>query len=144
MKKITVALSTLVMGLAMTTSAQADTRSIEGILKECGLGAILFKDTSPALAVLSNVTWDLGTTATLSDLSGGCPGDKKAKVALFISNSYNKLETEVAMGKGEYVDTLAALSGKSVQDIRAEFSQVLATDDSQATKANKLFNIAVK
>ena len=144
MKTTTALLATLVMGLTMTTSAQADTRNIESILKECGLGGMLFKDASPALAVLSNVTWDLGTTATLSDLSGACPGDKQAKVALFISNSYNKLETEVAMGKGEYVDTLAALSGKSVQDIRAEFSNVLTTNDSQSTKADKLFNIVVK
>lgn len=144
MKKTTALLATLVMGLSITTSAQADTRSVENILKECGLGGMLFKDTSPALAMVSNITWDLGTTATLSDLSGGCPGDKQAKVALFISNSYNKLETEVAMGKGEYVDTLAALSGKSVQDIRAEFSQVLTPNDSQTTKVNKLFNIAVK
>lgn len=144
MKKTTALLATLVMGLTMTTSVQADTRSVENILKECGLGGILFKNTSPALAMVSNITWDLGTTATLSDLSGGCPGDKQAKVALFISNSYSKLETEIAMGKGEYVDTLATLSGKSVQDIRAEFSNVLTTNDSQSTKADKLFNIAVK
>lgn len=131
------------MGVLATPQVQA--RDIGAIFQECGIGAAIFKDNKDAAAI-SNIVWDLGTTATLSDLSSpeNCKG-RHAKVAMLIGKSYDKLETEIAQGQGKYLNTLATLSGKSVSDIRAEFSKVVASNEykhmTKMEKAQKLFDI---
>jgi len=126
---------------------QAEARSLEKILKECGIGATIFKDT-PVAAVISNIIWDLGTTATFSDITDKCTYTKNVEVAMFVSSSYDKLETEIAMGNGKYLETLAELSGKSSSEIRNSFSAVVASEDYASLKtiqkADKLYNSVVK
>ncbi|MDQ7083443.1 MAG: DUF3015 family protein [Sulfurovum sp.] len=145
MKKTLIALS-IAMYSIMTPQAEA--RSLEKILTECGIGGILFKEV-PALAALSNVIWDLGTTATLSDLSSkeGCKG-KSAKIAMLIGHTYDNLETEIAEGKGKHINTLASLSDKSTSEIREDFSKVVASKEyssmNKIEKADSLFQITAE
>jgi len=134
----------LVLGITLLAAPQAEARSIEKIFSECGIGGAIFTST-PIAAAISNIIWDLGTTATTSDLSDGCSKNNEVKIALFVVKSYDQLENEIAVGKGDYVDTLSSLSGKSISDIRTSFSKVVS-DKSYATlnkkeKANKLYNI---
>lgn len=106
---------------------------------------MIFKDNSTA-ATISNVIWDLGTTATSSKLSSpeNCQGSN-AKVAMLIVNSYNTLETEIAEGKGKYLNTLSKLSGKDISEIRNNFASVVSSKEytkmSKLEKSQKLFDI---
>jgi len=63
------------------------------------------------VAAITNVTWDLGTTAISSNISspGACKG-KTAKAAAFIHNSYESVEKDLARGSGEYLDALMSLA----------------------------------
>ena len=59
----------LVMGVMMIMSSQISAN----LFKECGLGAIIFGDDMNGVpAAISNITWDLGTTASSSKSSGEC------------------------------------------------------------------------
>jgi len=145
-KKMKTLLAVAAMGMMMAPQAQAkDKMNIEKIFKDCGIGAAIFKHNGAAAAI-SNIIWDLGTTATSSYLSSpeNCEG-KNVQVAMLIGKSYDKLETEITEGKGEYVSTLAKLSGKSVSEIRTKFSSVVASSEytkmTKAEKAQKLFDI---
>jgi hypothetical protein len=145
MTKTKALLATLAISIALAPQAQA--RTLENILKECGIGAAIFKHT-PAAAAISNIIWDLGTTATFSDITGKCSYGKNLKVAMFVSSSYDTLETELASGNGEYIETLASLSGKSVSAIRDEFSSVMTSKSyasmTKMQKADKLYAIVAK
>jgi len=136
-----------VLAVSILMAPQAEARSLERILKECGIGAAIFKNT-PAAAAISNIIWDLGTTATLSDITGKCNYTKNVKVAMFVSSSYDKLETEVVTGNGQYLETLSELSGKKISDIRASFTKVVSGKEyskmSEVQKADKLYNIVTK
>ena len=139
-------LSLVALALVAVSSAQAGDRDLGQIYRECGIGAMLFPNDG-TLAIISNVIWDLGTTATSSNISSDktCKG-KRAKVAAFIGGSYDKLESEVAAGKGEYVETLAKISGKSIETIRDGFKKVVTSKEfaslSRDERALKLFEIA--
>jgi hypothetical protein len=145
MKKIKLSMIALAMTAVFVPQAQASDRSFGDIYKECGLGAMIFDDT-PVAAAVSNIIWDLGTTAVSSNLSSedSCEGGK-AKVAAFISKSYDDLELEIASGEGKYVDTLASMTDKDISVIREEFAEVIASNDyaklSKTKKVEKLYNI---
>lgn len=144
------------LGLSLAVSAQASSeRSFGQIYTQCGIGGLL---TSPVpspvkepLAVISNIVWDLGTTAITSNISsdGTCAG-KPEKVAAFISNSYENLEKELAQGEGQYLDTLVSMTKPAdttkeafVASIRSEFSQVVASNASDFQKREALYNIVM-
>ena len=136
-KKVLAVLATTILMVP-----QLEARSLEKIFTECGIGGMIFK-TVPAGAAISNIIWDLGTTATSSDISSpeSCKGSN-AQVAMLIGNSYDKLEVEIAQGSGKYLDTLSTLSGKSVSEIRTKFSTSLVSEKhTKMQKAEKLFNI---
>lgn len=145
-----------ILGLSLGISAQASDRSFGQIYTQCGIGGLL---TSPIpspvkepLAVISNIVWDLGTTAISSNISsdGTCAG-KPEKLASFISDSYDNLEKELAQGEGKYLDTLVSMSNKPadmtqeayVASIRSEFAKVVASNDSAFDKREALFNIVI-
>lgn len=143
MKMIKTTLSVLATAVLLTPQAEA--RSLEKIFTECGIGAMIFTKT-PAAAAISNIIWDLGTTASSSDISSedSCKG-KSTEIAMFIGSTYDNLEVEVASGKGQYVETLSQMSGKSVAEIRKEFGKVVASKDyatmSKLEKADNLHTI---
>jgi len=145
MKKIKLSIAALALTTLFASQAQAGDRSFGDIYKECGLGAMIFNDT-PVAAAVSNIIWDLGTTAVSSNISSeeSCNGGK-AKVAAFITKSYDDLEVEIASGEGKYFDTLASMTDKDMKSIRAEFSDLVASNEyaklSKEKKIEKLYNI---
>lgn len=145
MNKIKLSVAAMAMTMLFAPQAQASERSFGEIYKECGIGGMIFDDT-PVAAAISNVIWDLGTTAVSSNISSAesCEGGK-AKMAAFIMKSYDNLEVEIASGEGKYIDTLVSMTDKDLESIRAEFSTVIASNDyttlNAQEKAEKLYNI---
>lgn len=145
MKKLQLSMATIAMAMLFAPQVQASDRSFGDIYKECGIGAMIFSET-PVAAAISNVIWDLGTTAVSSNISSAesCEGGK-AKMASFIMKSYDNLEVEIASGEGKYVDTLVSMTDKDLDSIRSEFSAVIASNDytslNAEQKAEKLYNI---
>lgn len=144
----------------MTTSVSAETKDFGQIYTECGLGGIFGsavndRETSKIIAVVTNVTWDLGTTASTSAYSSdNACANKKVRVANFINQSYEKLEKELAQGEGKYLDALAslALEGEGshrayTSDLRTKFAAVVADEGysklSRFEKVEKLYSIAL-
>ena len=103
---------------------------------QCGIGAAIFKDSEVGAAV-SNVIWDLGTTAVSSYATspGTCSGSKmNVAAAEFIQNSHAVLEEDMSKGHGQHLSSLMDLMGveASNQDavastIKADFSKVVAS-----------------
>jgi len=130
----------------------ADTKDLQGIFEECGLGGLLFPSW-PAGASVSNFTWDFGTTASTSGLTtpDACKGGQ-AKLAAYIYESYDSIEQDLAKGNGKYLDMLALLSEKStgekavfLEGVRSKFRDVVAQDEystlSRLEKAKLVYSI---
>ena len=148
-KKTFLALS-FAISLAFAQTGTA--REFADIYTDCGLGAIIAPRT-PIVAAITNVTFDLGTTAVSSNISSPetCSGGR-ARMAAFVHDAYNSLEVELAAGEGKYLDSLTALAGIEqkektafIQNVRKQFAHsVAATDYTQQTlftKAKNLYNI---
>lgn len=156
MRKVSKLLLSGFLGLALASTANAKSeRSFGQIYTQCGIGGLL---TSPLpspvkepLAVISNIVWDLGTTAITSNISSDatCAGQPE-KVAAFISNSYENLEKELAQGEGQYLDTLVSMTKPEnmtkeayVAEVRSEFSKVVAKNGTDFEKREDLYNIVM-
>lgn len=160
MKKIKLILS-MVAALTLATSlnAKSSDKSFGEIYTDCGIGGLL---TAPIpsgaghdiLAVVSNVVFDLGTTAISSNVSSvdTCASGKHEKVATFINHSYEELEKDLAKGEGEYLDTLVSMAKPDNVDeksykneLRNNFSNIVASSDyeklNQYQKSEKLYNV---
>lgn len=129
MKKVMGALAVLSMTLGLSTQAKAADLNP---WTDCGIGAMIFTN-MPVGAVISNVIWDLGTTAvTSAGLSKQTCSGSKAKVAMLIGTTYANLEEETVQGGGQNVSAMlntlscqpAAQAG-IVQAVRADFVQSL-------------------
>lgn len=114
-----------VLGLS---AGAAQAREFADIYTECGLGAMIAPSNS-VVAAITNVTWDLGTTAILSNMSSAdtCNGGKK-KVAALLINSYAQVETDLAKGEGEHLAALnVAACGADNSSFKAALRQEFAT-----------------
>lgn len=154
-----VATSVILAGSLLTTTASAG--DLSEIFSECGLGGLIAqgvedKDNSVFTAVSTNVTWDLGTTASSTYYSTGKDScaNKRVKVAVFINESYDKLEKEIAQGNGKYLDALASLAVDNTLEkseynssLRKKFALIVADKSysklSHQEKVEKLYNIAI-
>lgn len=144
--------ATVLLAGTVMASASIQAREFADIYTECGLGALIAPNNS-AVAAVTNVTWDLGTTAVSSNASSPdtCNGGKE-KTAAFIYKSYDSLEKDIAMGSGKYLDRLIAMLGGEGSDsnamidaIRLEFGKLAAMTDfdsmTRFDKSRALFNI---
>lgn len=118
---------------------------------DCGIGAAIFKN--DAAASISNVIWDLGTTAVTSALSSPetCEGESVA-AAKFIYETYAALEVQAAKGEGENLTAVFDIlqcdnsDHKSlISSVREDFS-LLVSDDHYADmttlqRSEKFFNV---
>ena len=150
LKKIMLVILVLMASTLLAQSAIS--REFADIYVECGLGAMIAPST-PVVAVITNVTWDLGTTAISSDIS--CPESCKggqAKVASFIYDSYEFLETDLASGSGDYLDLLVELAEGEFQNkdefidsLRNVFAEYVAwtdyTTQSRFEKSEALYDM---
>lgn len=103
MKKYTIMIVAAMFTFAVNPAKAANPYS------DCGIGAAIFPDNGGA-ATISNVIWDLGSTAvTSATLSPDTCTSGSADTAKFILETIDNLESDVAMGNGAYVDALAGL-----------------------------------
>ena len=137
--------------LSLTGTAQAE-RSFGDIYKQCGIGAMIF-DKKGTFAAISNIVWDLGTTAISSNASSkeNCNNNKVAAAA-FIHHTYASLEQDIAKGEGKHVSALMDIMGCSaasrstvVNAIRTDFSSKATvkgfSDLPQVNKSETIYNI---
>ena len=140
----------LVVTLALPQIGMA--REFAEIYTDCGIGGMI-APRSDAVAAVTNVTWDLGTTAISSNISSpdSCSGGQAEKAA-FIHDSYDALELDLASGHGTYLDALAALAGhegqaqqRFITAVRAGFAKLVAVPDyheqNRFAKAEALYNL---
>jgi len=136
--------------LAFSQSSMA--REFADIYTDCGLGAMI-APTNSAVAAVTNVTFDLGTTAISSNMSSpeSCKGGQ-GKVASFIYNSYEALENDLASGSGTYLDSLMVLAGhtqdqQKLEVLRNGFVKIVANpsyiDQNRFEKAKALYDLVV-
>ncbi|GBE15435.1 hypothetical protein BMS3Abin14_01499 [bacterium BMS3Abin14] len=127
-------------------------REFADIYTDCGLGAMIAPH-SDGVAAVTNVTWDLGTTAISSNISSpdSCGGGKE-KMAAFVYDSQDLLLQELANGSGGYLDALTALAGIEaaqkelfISTLRSDVGHFVMTSEfttqSRFEKAEALFNI---
>ena len=149
-KRMLMAALTLLGVVALAQPVRA--REFADIYTECGLGALI-APRNAAVAAVTNVTWDWGTTAISSNISSPdtCRGGQ-AKVAAFIHDAYPSLETDLASGYGTHLDTLMTLVGEDspaqqelVKVLRTDFAALVGapgyTAQSRAEQAQALYDI---
>ncbi|WP_017444654.1 DUF3015 family protein [Gayadomonas joobiniege] len=102
MKKITI--SALLAASFISSNAMADDKI--NPWKHCGIGAIIFDDNGTAAAI-SNIIWDLGTTAVSSKISSAdtCEG-KNVVAAKFIQDNFDRVLEETSQGQGEHLTAM--------------------------------------
>jgi len=141
-KMAKLSLATIAATMLISTTSQA--REFADIYTDCGLGALIAPK-SDAVAAVTNVTWDLGTTAISSNISSEdtCKGGQ-ARVAAFINDSYENIEKDIVKGEGKYLDKLVQLSNANVSELRLKLSESMANNDYSTLttyeKSEKLYN----
>ncbi len=148
MKKLLVAAAMTVLALSPAQAKDSSTRDFGDILGECGLGAMLFPD-DRTVAIITNITWDLGTTAASSNSSspGTCKGGQ-AETAKLVMQSYPELENDLAAGEGEHLAALMSVANceaGAAGELRADFASVVSAEgfatQSREAKAESLYNV---
>lgn len=145
----------LVLFAVLAFSQPGMAREFADIYTDCGLGAMI-APRNDAVAAVTNVTWDCGTTAISSQATtpDSCQGGKE-KLAWFINDSYESLENDLASGQGTYLDTLLVLAGRDslgkdeyIAALRIDFAKIVAdptyTNQSRFEKAEALYNLVYK
>ncbi len=128
---------------AMLTAEPAS--AAKNLWRQCGIGGMIFRETGWA-AIISNIIWDLGTTATSSEISSEdmCEG-KAADTAKFINETYANLEEETAVGSGEHLVTMLNIVGCDakahpaiISSMRSDLQKRMSSADfSSQTKVQK-------
>jgi len=119
---------------------------------ECGIGAMIF-DNTPAAAVISNVIWDLGTTAvTSAGVSEQTCEGKTVAAARFVTETFANIEEETVKGNGQHLNAMLNIMGCEesshsaiINSVRADFTKsiqgVSYTEKTTVEKAQNFYNI---
>lgn len=136
-----------VAAMSLSAAQSASAREFADIYTECGLGAMI-APSNAVVAAITNITWDLGTTAVSSNVSSPdtCQGGK-AKTAAYIMQSYAQLEQDLARGEGEHLSTLMTVAGCQAgvgsvlrQDLAARVAAPSYGTATRAEQAGALYN----
>ncbi len=116
---------------ALTFSTAANARTFAEIYTDCGLGAMIAPN-NDAVAAVTNVTWDWGTTAISSNVSSpdSCAGGQES-TASFIFQSYDAIAANLATGEGKHLAALLEIAGYATED-QAQAAEFLRQDFAQA------------
>ncbi len=127
---------------SLATLAIVASSSMAGNLwVECGLGGVIGSmvggKAGNVIATVTNVTFDLGTTATTSDISSpDLCANREAASAKFINDTYKSLEAETANGQGSNLSTLLDIAETDVMmrdmvvsQLRAGFAKEVASSE---------------
>lgn len=113
----------------------------------CGIGAMIFPETRWA-AIVSNVIWDLGTTAIVSATASPetCKG-RSLVIAEFIATTYDSLVAETARGQGQNLDAIlelyecdASVKSPMVNDLRNNYFGQLEAETYATSNPIEKFN----
>lgn len=108
----------------------------KNIYTQCGIGAMIFSKTGWAAAI-SNIIWDLGTTAssTTTTSPSQCAGSG-ASAAKIIHENYTQIEEEVSTGEGQHLTAALNVLGcqqsvhsKIISDLRSGLSERVNQND---------------
>ncbi len=104
MKKITIC--ALLASTILSANAMAEEKTKINPWKDCGIGAMIFEDNGVAAAI-SNIIWDLGTTAVSSKVSSedSCEG-VEVQAAQFIQDNYDQVIEETSQGAGSHLTAM--------------------------------------
>jgi hypothetical protein len=154
MKKIITTVAAIAtLSLASTHSFAQDSKVKLNPWQDCGIGAMVFPDNGVAAAI-SNVIWDLGTTAvTSASASEDSCNATRVQTARFITESLPNLEEEIVKGEGQHLTAMLNLIGCDTAQqnvastaIRNDFSRVMSNtaylEMDQQQKAESLFTVA--
>ena len=145
----------LTVAAAAPMQAQAQNESFGGKNPwiDCGIGALIFpKHEVPA--AISNIIWDLGTTAvTSATVSPDTCNSERIAAAQFVTDTYANLEEELAQGEGQHLNAMLNLMAcaapaqpTAIAAIRSDFAGVMSSENfaslSQEQKAEALFYVA--
>lgn len=151
MNKVTKLLASLLAVVVFAAPVSAKAADVNP-WTQCGIGAMIFPST-PVGAVISNVIWDLGTTAvTSAGLSKNTCEGKGAKMAMFVGTTYANLEEETVQGGGQHVSAMLNLASCQpashdaiLSSVRADFAQSLRDpayqQKDQMARAEGYFNL---
>lgn len=119
---------------ALLLTGAANAREFADIYTDCGLGAMIAPN-NDAVAAVTNVTWDLGTTAISSNASSPdtCEGGQGSSAA-FIFDAYPSIEKDLAVGSGEHLTALLSIAGVD-ESARGDISTQLRTDFAELVAA---------
>lgn len=131
------ALAIICFTVTFSLHSRAQERDFAEIYTDCGIGGLIFqKEKYEWAAVISNIIWDLGTTASSSQITSPetCKGGQPTTAAL-IYQAYPVVERELSEGRGDYVSAIMDLSGCAtearpavVDALRAEMSTWVSSD----------------
>ena len=143
-KKLTLTTTLITALFAGNAMAQDDINP----WKHCGIGAMIFDDNGAAAAI-SNIIWDLGTTAISTKISSAesCNG-KRATAALFIQNNFNQIVEETSQGAGEHLSAMleileveAQQQDAVINNVRTNVANAMASEN--ALNAEFYYNAVV-
>jgi hypothetical protein len=132
-------LCTAAIAVATPAEARGGQRSIEHIYEQCGIGGLIFGHISPIIAIISNVTWDLGTTAVLSGtLSPDACGGVFVARAVLIKEDFPAIEQDLASGRGEHLAALNKLMAcpSASKNLRTDYAQYTTSPNYQESDRN--------
>lgn len=136
MKQLTMGLIAGAMfGAVALTPAPASAQMADGVnpWQHCGIGSYVFPDHGIAAAI-SNVIWDLGTTAVISaTVTPETCNTNLVTTALLIDSSYDQLVMQTAQGSGEHLDAVLSLAGcsataETVGTLRTDLNAVVSSE----------------
>lgn len=132
----------LTLAALLTTTAFAGNVAADDHInawKHCGIGAMIFDDNGTAAAI-SNIIWDLGTTAVSSKISSvdSCEG-KMATAAVFIQNNFNNVIEETSQGSGAHLTAMLDILEVNEAD-RAEVVTAVRAEMAVSVAANEAAN----
>ncbi|MFO7909641.1 DUF3015 domain-containing protein [Halomonas sp. BLK-85] len=151
MKFVTISAAALVGSFMILGTSNVSANEDINPWQHCGIGAAIFDDNETA-AALSNVIWDLGTTAvTSATISPDTCNGQNVNVAKFIDATYEQLAMETAMGDGEHLSAALDLmncgsdsSASVITHLRSDLEDASAAtgyaDQAHADKAFQYYN----
>jgi len=151
--KLRAVLASAAVALTMSSTAFAEKGapgSGPNPFSDCGIGAAIFENN--VAAAISNVIWDVGTTAVTSATASPetCNG-KEVEAAAFIFESYDNLMEDGAHGEGEHFAALMEIlevqaenHSSIMEALRQDMAEQSALQGSKVEKAEALYSSVMK
>ncbi|RUO59000.1 DUF3015 family protein [Pseudidiomarina insulisalsae] len=154
-RKLAVTAAAVLIAGNMLAAPKAQANAFGGVnpWQQCGIGAMIFPNHGLAAAI-SNIIWDLGTTAVTSATVSQetCEG-AGTFTAIFVTESYVQIEEQLAVGDGEHLNAMLQLMGctqaqqpQAIKKLRTDYAAHMGTasysGQSQVEKAEALYYTA--